>query len=716
VEVDVTEVEDVISVAGRYYILATSSPLDDRMHVLKEGETFAIFDRRGDIRPLGTSTQGLYFYDTRYLSRCSLLLEGFRPLVLSSQVSGAGALLTVDLTNTDIAQEDRVVIPHGALHISRTILVRDGKMRQRFRLASFSPVDVEVTLALDIDADYGDVFEVRGHRRSKRGRYAPPHIGRGNVVLGYTGLDGVERQTKITTSPPADVAASRISFRVKVPAGATKSLHVTFACEESAHEHRPKSRSLMLKNACRVSSTTASLDAWLSRSHDDLRMMLTTTQQGPYPSAGVPWYATTFGRDGIVTALQTLWLDSSVAKGVLGYLAATQATTMDPSKDAEPGKVIHEVRADEMANTNEVPFGRYYGSVDATPLFVLLAGEYLASTGDVARVAELWPNIEAALDWIPQYGDLDGDGFVEYRASEHALTNQGWKDSQDAIFFEDGSLASGPIALCEVQGYVYAAHRAGAEVARRLGHTARALDEDRAADVLREKFDRAFWIPERGTFALALDGRKRPCRVRTSNAGHCLWSGIALPERAPHVASALLDERGFSGWGVRTVAAGESRYNPMSYHNGTIWPHDNAIIAQGFARCGRKRDAVKLFGAMLDATRVVDLQRLPELFCGFSRVKGKAPTQYPVACSPQAWSAGAVYMFLQACLGLRIDAFRRRVWLDYPHLPPVVRELDIQGLRVGANASVDLALHRYPDGVGVDVRARVGDVDVCMLK
>lgn len=709
--------DDVIRVADQYYILATSSLHDERSHVLKDGESFAIFDRRGDVRPFGQSTQGLYVGDTRFLSKCSLLLEGERPLLLSSTVHSAGALLIVDLTNPDIKRGDVLAIPHGSLHLQRTLLLHDGVLRQRIKVSNFAAHHVDVTMAVDVDADFTDIFEVRGHRREARGHRSPPDLASGRLTLSYVGLDGGVRRTVIACSPAASIVGTRATFHVSIPARGSRIVHVTARCGGPAKpKARPRVRPPLLRDAARIHSSSARLDGWVERSQDDLRMMLTRTELGPYPYAGVPWFSTVFGRDGIITALQTLWLDASIARGVLMVLAATQARELDARTEAEPGKIIHETRNGEMAALGEVPFGRYYGTVDATPLFIVLAGQHLAATGDLELARTLWPNITAALRWMDRYGDLDGDGFLEYRSSVHGLIHQGWKDSNDSIFHADGAPAESPIALCEVQGYAYAARLAAAAIGWALGHEVLAADEEQKAERLRLRFEDQFWCEELRCYGIALDGKKRLCRVRSSNAGHCLWSGIASPERAAAMASTLTDDASFSGWGVRTVASGASRYNPMSYHNGSVWPHDNAIIALGLARYGHKKQALQIFAAMLDATRHFELQRLPELFCGFARSHGKGPTLYPVACSPQAWASGAVYMMLQACLGLSVDAGQRRVSLSMPQLPPLVRELSIDGLRVGDHASVDLTMHRYPDGIGVDVRSRRGDVEVMVLK
>jgi glycogen debranching enzyme len=472
----------------------------------------------------------------------------------------------------------------------------------------------------------------------------------------------------------------------------------------------------MTRAIATVESSNELFNEVACRSASDLYMLITPTEHGLYPYAGVPWYSTVFGRDGIITAMMLLWTDPSIAKGVLQYLAAMQATSIDPVADAEPGKILHERRQGEMALLNEVPFRRYFGSVDATPLFVMLAGAYFARTADRATIKALWPHIRAALRWCDEFGDRDRDGFVEYGAKTAAgLVNQGWKDSYDSIFHADGRLAEGPIAVCEVQAYVFDAKRAAANLARALDELEFAEKLAIEAEELRVRFEESFWCEEIGTYALALDGAKRPCAVRSSNAGHALFAGIVSPERARRVADALVSENSFSGWGIRTIAAGEARYNPMSYHNGSIWPHDNALIAMGFARYGMKKEAARVFGALFDAAAYQELRRLPELFCGFLRRPRRGPTAYPVACSPQAWAAAAPFALLEACLGLEIDARQDEIRFTNPILPDFLDEVILRGLRLDSS-SLDLRLHRHGRDVTVNVLDRAGGARVTLSK
>jgi glycogen debranching enzyme len=465
-----------------------------------------------------------------------------------------------------------------------------------------------------------------------------------------------------------------------------------------------------------ISTSNEQFTHWIHRSRADLISLITQTPYGLYPYAGVPWYNTAFGRDGIITAMEVLWVAPQVAKNALIFLAHMQAKEMIPAKDAEPGKILHEARSGEMANTAEIPFKEYYGTIDATPLFVMLAGMYYQHTADMAAIKNLWPNIKAAINWIDNYGDLDGDGFVEYKhKAENGLTNQGWKDSHDSVMYKNGELCEPPIALCEVQGYVYAAKNYASLLAEVLGEKDFAQQLKTEAAQLKQKFNEVFWDEESSCYALALDGNKKPCKVVSSNPGHCLFCGIVDDDKAAKLAATLLSADMFSGWGIRTLSEGGKRYNPMSYHNGSIWPHDNALIAAGLARYGFQKEAAKILSALFDASLFIELQRLPELYCGFPRRRGEGPTSYPVACSPQAWSVGAVFMLLQACLQIEIDAVKKTIVFKKPDLPPYLDRIAINHLPLGS-ASCDIELYRLDYDVSFNVIRKPADWSILIVK
>lgn len=715
--------------APDFYIPAVASWLDLAPQTLKNGDTFAVFDDHGDCVSHDFSPEGLFHRDTRYLSHLRLLVNGYRPLLLSASVQDDNAVLVSDLTNPDLYAAGRLALARDTIHISRAKFLWQASCYERLSIRNFDDKPHTVTLAIEFGADFADLFEVRGARRERRGAEQEPVVSADQVCLGYVGLDGIRRTTTVQFDPsPDQIGAGGATFRLRLEPGQRGALVMTVSCGGEAPPDGNRSQRFLVdlrrahralrisaRRAAVVVTSNALFNEGFNRSIADLYMLMTETRHGPYPYAGIPWFSTAFGRDALITAFQTLWLDPMVARGVLKYLAAYQATAEDPAADAEPGKILHETRGGEMANLKEVPFGLYYGSVDSTPLFVMLAGAYFERTFDLRTITELWPHIEAALAWIDTYGDRDGDGFVEYgRKTEEGLANQGWKDSHDSVFHADGTMARSPIALVEVQGYVYAAKRAAAALARVLGvaHAAETLERQAAA--LRQKFEEAFWCPELDTYALALDGDKRPCRVRTSNAGHALFSGIVDPLRAQRVAATLMTSESFSGWGVRTVAASESRYNPMSYHNGSVWPHDNALVALGLARYGLKRPALRIFHGLFDVSLTMGLRRLPELFCGFPRRRHKGPTSYPVACSPQAWASATPAALLQACLGLEFDPRGGEIRFNHPVLPDFLDEVRIDGLTLGTG-SVDLRLTRHAHDVAVTVVARRGDVRVVTM-
>jgi glycogen debranching enzyme len=707
-----------------FYIATTGVSSRPRCS-LKYGDTFLVVDSHGDIGAAEGDPDGLFHNDTRFLSRLELSVNDMRPLLLGSNVRDDNTVLTVDLTNPDIYHGEQIALQKDTLHIVRTVFIWRGAAYQRLGIRNHGMRPVGLRIALGFGSDFADLFEVRGLKRSRRGRATQTVAGGGQVLLSYQGLDGAARRAALTFDPaPAELTEERALYHYVLSPGDITRVFLSIGCDQTADVRIPFARALTRAHRERrkatagmttVESSNDLLNEILCRSAADLSMLITETPQGPYPYAGIPWYSTTFGRDGVITALQMLWFAPKIARGVLRRLAHYQAKREDPSADAQPGKILHEMRSGEMAALGEVPFRLYYGTVDATPLFVMLAGAYLERTGDVDTIVELWPSIEAALSWIDRYGDADGDGFVEYRrATFKGLANQGWKDSFDAIFHADGALAEGGIALAEVQGYVFAAKLAAAACARRMGLEQRARELESQGAILRRRFEQMFWCPELETYALALDGNKKPCRVSTSNAGQVLFSGIASAERAAKVAAILLSPQSFSGWGIRTVARGAARYNPMSYHNGSVWPHDNALIALGFARYGLKSAVTRLFQGLFEAATYMELRRLPELFCGFQRQNGRGPTLYPVACAPQAWASATPFTLLEASLGLEFDPFNGEIRLRNPRLPPFIDDVLLRNLRLG-EADVDLRIRRVKDEVALDIVRSRGQMQVSVV-
>jgi glycogen debranching enzyme len=717
--------KDILTVENEYYVRATSALADDRTRVLKYGQTFAVFNRFGDIEALGPVQLGLFFQETRHLSSMVFHVKGSQPMLLSSTIRDDNFFLSIDLSNVDSTDQGVITLPRGTIHFFRAKFLEECCCREQLRIINYGLDPVSLPVSFRFGADFADIFEVRGSKRNRRGLTLPPRVSGDEVVLRYRGLDDVERSTAIRFHPqPETLDADAAHFDLHLAPRAEHVIQVLVSCNRKSEAVRADSYDRAFQRMtrsdrtgpfeqCRIESSSERFNSWLARSRADLQMLAEGNPEKNYPYAGVPWFSTVFGRDGIITALECLWFAPDIARGVLSFLAQTQATEVNDEEDAQPGKILHELRRGEMAALKEVPFGKYYGSVDATPLFLMLAAAYYLRTNDLDFVAGIWPNIERALAWISGYGDVDGDGFVEYeRMSQNGLQQQGWKDSHDSIFHKDGRSAEAPIALCEVQSYVYGAKRGVAMLARARGMGEQAERLDSEASGLQKKFERDFWSEELGLYALALDGHKRRCEVRASNTGHVLFTRLADPARAATVAHNLMQENAFSGWGVRTVAAGEARYNPMSYHNGSVWPHDNALIALGMSLYGMQDRAERILSGLYDASLQLDLHRLPELFCGFHRrADGAGPTLYPVACAPQAWAAGAPFLLLRACMGLEIRATERKLFLTNPVLPAEVHHLRIEGLHI-ADATVDLLLNRHSKGIGVEVLRKDGELEV----
>ena len=677
-----------------------------RLFALKHADTFVVGDAFGDILGEG---DGLFHHDTRLLS-CFRLSIGGRPLsLLGGAVGQDNVLFTANLTNQPLPPIGGQSMPEGVIHVQRTRLLWEARLYERLRLRNYGHLDTRLPLRLSFAADFRDMFELRGTQRPARGETLPPEVTEDSVTLSYRGLDGLLRRSALSFCPaPTRLTHERAEFIVVLPPGVRTDLFIEVGPERGVlpsrlRYRRASARARWCMRARRQQGATAHssgrlFNEWLAKARADLALLTTDLATGPYPYAGIPWFSTTFGRDAIITGLQTLWLDQTLARGVLRFLAANQATETSHFQDAAPGKIMHEARKGEMAKLGEVPFARYYGGVDTTPLFVMLAGAHAERTADLDLLEELWPALLAAMRWIEGAGDVDGDGFVDYaRAAETGLANQGWKDSHDSVFHADGSDAPGPIALVEVQGYAFAAFRTMAELARRRGAPDDGAAWEAKAEGLRRAVEDRYWLEDLGTYALALDGAGRPCRVRASNAGHLMYCGLPSPARARRVTEQLLGAGFNSGWGLRTLAAGEPRYNPMSYHNGSVWPHATALCVAGMARYG-ERDGVARLMSQTFETAVRFEMTLPELVCGFERRAGEPPIPYPVACMPQAWASGAVAMILQACLGLRIDGWEGAIHLDRPRLPAGIDRLTVRHLRVG-DAEVHLTFLRIGERV-----------------
>jgi glycogen debranching enzyme len=713
------------ALASQFYIPARAVLDGGRPSRLKHGDTFAVLDSQGDLMAFEGNPDGLYHRDTRYLSHFEIRLNGARPLRLSSNIADDNATLSADLTNPDFFEGDRLALSKDTIHLHRMKFVWQGAMYERIAIFNYDDETRRIRISATFDCDFADLFEARGQKRPAHGVRTVEVTNRGDVDFNYVGLDGVNRRTRLQFTPEPDgIETSFAYYDMQMKPQEKRVFFMRISCKADdisdwqsrdffkAFAEARRALRRATERPLRMASSSALVEDVVNRSMADLTMLMTDTEYGTYPYAGIPWFSTPFGRDGIITALMMLWVDPSVARGVLKLLAATQAKDADPYRDAEPGKILHEMRFGEMAALREVPFGLYYGSVDSTPLFVMLAGEYMRRTGDLDTIRSLWPNIKAALGWIENFGDVDGDGFVEYhRQRDTGLVNQGWKDSFDSIFHKNGDLAEGPIALCEVQAYVYGAWKEAAEMARRLGIKAEWGKYDKRAEDIRSRFEQAFWCEELGTYALALDGRKRKCEVPASNAGHTLFSGIADSERAGRVAAQLLEPDMFSGWGIRTVGTSAARYNPMSYHNGSIWPHDNGLIAMGMARYGQKEAVLKVFRGLFEAAGHIELRRLPELFCGFGRKQRQGPIGYPVACSPQAWASATPLALIQASLGLTLDHAQREVRFDLPALPDFLDRLYLNNVQVGSSCA-DILLTRHGNDAAITVLNRQGDLRI----
>lgn len=718
----------------KYHIPTTVVNLDERTQVLNHFDTFGIFDRWGDIYPAAKHSQGIFHLDSRFISRLELRLNRRKPILLGSSIKEENDILSVDLTNSEMPDSN---MEENSLHILRSQAVRNGMFYEEINLVNYGEKTIQFELSLIFGADFKDIFEIRGIERKLKIQKPELTCTKNKIIFSYKGQDDIYRRTEIVfrKTEDYDIHNNTIHFHFSLKPGQKQKIGYTiyFISEEhfiSTNDKEEKTVEnfedlrLLIKDDrentrslfAAITTSNEQFNHWLNRSRADLQSLLTQTVHGKYLYAGVPWYNTAFGRDGIITAMEVLWIAPEIARDTLYFLAQTQAKKIIPVKDAEPGKIIHELRTGEMANTGEIPFKEYYGTIDATPLFVMLAGMYYERTADIKTIKKIWPNIKAAIEWINKYGDIDKDGFVEYKhKAENGLTNQGWKDSHDSIMYEDGNFCKPPIALCEVQGYVYAAKKYASFLANALDEKEYTKSILHEAGELKRKFNKSFWDQGLGTYILALDADKNPCRVLSSNAGHCLFTGIIKNKNAAKLVGSLFSKELFSGWGIRTLGAKENRYNPMSYHNGSIWPHDNALIAYGLSKYGFQKECLQIMQSLFEASLFIDLQRLPELFCGFDRRKSEGPTAYPVACSPQAWSVGAVFLLMQSCLRIHIDALKKKIVFDKPVLPHYIDYASISGLQI-QNEFFEFEMRRHKNDVGFNVIKKPGDWDVIIKK
>ena len=664
---------------------------------LIDGKTFLSTTFAGDIMPPGAPDVGFFHDDTRFLSRLELRVGGYRTVVLSSSSEQTFAS-QIELTTGQSTLRDTYEIPENTIHIRREQLLSSDLLYDYLTFENFNFHEMEVVIELAYEADFMDVFQVRGVARQELGHYYKPIIHPDCIIFYYRGKDGVVRETLIHFSPnPDHVDGTTAQWKLKLPpfkrfqlqttitplvegkrsrAGRPDFGHSLRVRRETFHEWEGRST--------RFESSNRIFDHMMGTCVSDFHALQIPDGREHVIAAGIPWFATLFGRDSIIAAYQSLLLNPQLARETLRVLARYQGKEKNDWRDEEPGKILHEYREGEMTQAREMPFGPYYGSVDATPLWLVLLSETFNWTADENLVKDMLPHAYRALEWIDQYGDLDGDGFVEFlRRSPRGLVNQGWKDSWDANMHRDGEAAKAPIALSEVQGYVYEAKYRMASLLRSFGDTHRADKLKREAAEMAKRFEKAFWMPARGFYAMALDREKRQLQVISSNPGHLLFTRMIPQERARMVAQRFMQPDMFSGWGWRTMSQEERVFNPLSYHRGSVWPHDNSLVAHGMALYEFREYAMQVFTALFQAALNFRDYRLPELFCGIQRRDHDEPVQYPVSCSPQAWASGAMFLFLTSVLGLRPSAQRKEINIVNPILPSWLDYLNIRNLRIG---------------------------------
>jgi glycogen debranching enzyme len=700
--------------------------------VIKDENIFFLTDPGGDVPVSNGHGLGLYYHDCRYLRGYQLRLAGAKATVLAC-TAARGDAATFQLANPDIQMSDGRLVPKESIGIkwARTLDGQTSTLHDVLILENFGFNETaEFPLSLAFAAKFEDIFAVRGLFHESLGHVRPAEWHGDTLRLAYDGKDGRERILSITFSAsPVARDGTTAHFHMKLPPRQTERLEITIRVTERPEDERrvpPRYLPAELRgtkaeaqrehdpsNWTTIHSDSLLLNQIVHRALGDLRMLRSSIDGQEFFAAGVPWFATLFGRDSIITAIQTLAYEPRVAEHTARLLAQFQGHRVDEWRDEQPGKILHSLRVGEMARLGEIPHTPYYGSVDATPLFLILIGRYTAWTGDLALFNDLRENIELALHWMSTDADVNGDGYIEYAStSQRGLINQGWKDSGDAIVDADGHLATPPIALVEVQGYAYLARTLMAGLYERTGDHARAEQLRHEAATLRERFNRDFWVPSERFYALALEAKDAPVTVISSNPGHALWSGIADEDKAKLVVQRLMERDMYNGWGIRTLSQHERRYNPVGYHLGTVWPHDNALIAVGFRRYGFDDEASQVLSGLTQAVMHFANYRMPELFSGFSREEYGEPVRFPVACHPQAWAAGSIPYLLESILGLVPEAFERRLRIVRPLLPEFVDRLEIHGLNVG-QATVALRFERTAESTtAVTVLETKGEVEV----
>jgi glycogen debranching enzyme len=691
---------------------------------LKEDDLQFISTQSGDVLADNPDGLGLYHQDTRFLNRFELTVNGFKPVFLSHSMN-KHYIATFQSVNPAFRTHDGNRVKQQTISIRRSRFVSDKGLYERLGFLNCNPFSVDLDIDLALDADFRDIFSVRGFKTQRVAGEISVAFGGDDLTFSYRGRDELLRQTRVTFDHITEsISAREVRFSLHLEPNQSDSIVVRVqpciglnvppldADFDRQLDGLAASYRLWDETSTKITTNNELFDRELLRaSRYDIRTLLEQSPFGIVPDAGVPWYAVPFGRDAIITALQTLIYNPAIAEGTLRFLAAYQGKEEDPFREEQPGKIMHELRRGELARLKEVPHTPYYGTVDSTPLFLVLFVEAMDWLDKDELYHDIYPAAMRALEWIDRYGDLDGDGYLEYRAQRPGgVVNQGWKDSFNSVQHDDGTIAEPPIALVEVQGYVYQAKIGMARLLRRRGHPETADRLEREALDLRARFNRDFWMEDLDFYAQALDVEKRHVCSITSNPGHCIWSGICDADKAHKVATRLMERDMFSGWGLRTLSAQSPNFNPMSYHNGSVWPHDTALIALGLRRLGREEEAIQLVAGLIEAGFRFDDARLPELFCGFPRDRrfNSSPAAYIVSCSPQAWAAGCVFMLLQSMLDLRPDVEHGTVHAA-PLLPSLFTRVELQHMRVGDHY-VNLRVDGGADGLHVtSSRASIDD-------